>query len=118
MSLNLNCADSKAQWLGKRLNFISFRCIYIYIIQELADAVIVEQLKDVQYKSTDRVMKYSEFQQLCQRLVPAESTRVLECYLQSQRLIAKERTKSGLEVCIVCSTNYSGHFHLHNRIFS
>lgn len=80
--------------LGKKiLTWILYKCT-----QELADAVIAEQLKGVQYKSTDRVMKYSEFQQLCQRIAPPESVSVLECYMQSQRLVVKERTKSGLEV--------------------
>ena len=84
--------------LGKKiLTWILYKCT-----QELADAVIAEQLKGVQYKSTDRVMKYSEFQQLCQRIAPPESVSVLECYMQSQRLVAKERTKSGLEVSFLC----------------
>ena len=54
----------------------------------------------VQYKSTDRVMKYPEFQELCLKVVTPESVLVVEQYLHQQHLIAKAGTEKDGEVCM------------------
>ena len=61
-------------------------------MQELAEKVIAEQLKTVQYKSTDNVMKHSSFVELCRRAIGSESpanVSVVELWLLKEKKIAK-----------------------------
>ena len=61
--------------------------------------------KAVQYKSTDRVMQYPEFRELCLRVVAPESVLIVEQYLRQQHLIAKAETERGWEVCAQVKCN-------------
>lgn len=70
-------------------------------MQELAQAVVATHHAAVQYKSTDRVMKYPEFQELCLKVVTPESVLVVEQYLCQQHLIAKAGTEKDGEVYMV-----------------
>ena len=70
-------------------------------MQELAQAVVATHHAAVQYKSTDRVMKYPEFQELCLKVVAPESVLVVEQDLRQQHLIAKAGTEKDGEVYMV-----------------
>ncbi len=65
--------------------------------------VISDHQKSVSCISTDRVMRYSEFQQLCQRVSTNEGVRSVEAQLLLDRKITKRRTDKGWEVEIVWS---------------
>lgn len=70
-------------------------------LQELAQTVVATHHAAVQYKSTDRVLKYPEFQELCLKVVTPESVLVVEQYLRQQHLIAKAGTEKDGEVYMV-----------------
>ena len=71
-------------------------------MQELAQSVLATHHRAVQYKSTDRVMQYREFRELCLTVVAPESVLIVEQYLRQQQLIAKAGTERGWEVCVGC----------------
>ena len=60
--------------------------------------MIAEQQKTVLHDSTDRVVKYGEFSQLCHSVATREAAAAVELYLMEQRRIRRKRTKKGWEV--------------------
>lgn len=66
--------------------------------QEYAANVMADQKTRVLYESTDNVMKYGDFEKLCQRTVPSEVTQVLSQQLLRNGQLVKKQTEHGYEV--------------------
>lgn len=69
-----------------------------FLLQELAAAVIKDQQSTALYKSTDNVMKHSDFEELCLRKVSCEVAPILAQQLLIGGQLAKSRTELGYEV--------------------
>lgn len=76
--------------------------------QEYAVAVMKHHQSTVLYKSTDNVMKYSEFEKLCLQSVSTPIARVVAQQLMLNGQLAKRGTDSGYEVVKLSSVKEKG----------
>lgn len=71
--------------------------LFIFIAgQELANKVLIEQQKTVEYQSTDRVMKHSTFVDLCKKVVGTEpdTVSVVELWLLKEKMIVNVKQEN------------------------
>lgn len=66
-----------------------------YCFQELADRVVAEHQKTVEFQSTDRVLKHSSFVDLCKTAAGVDNVSVLEMWLLKEKRIVKATTPQG-----------------------
>ena len=73
----------------------------ILCFQELANRVIAEHQKTVEFQSTDRVIKHSSFVDLCTTVVGVDNVSVVEMWLLKENRIVKATTTAQGEQEIV-----------------
>ena len=67
-------------------------------MQQYAECVAKEHSKTVQYRSTDRLLKHSDFVALCEKVISKEYTGVVEQYLCKEHAIVRGTTPQNQQV--------------------
>ena len=67
-------------------------------MQDSAVALMAKVQKSVLYKSTDTIMKLSDFEKLCLEVVSKEGVPILTCQLLRDGKLARRETEQGYEV--------------------
>ena len=67
----------------------TFYVRWIICFQELANRVVAEHQKRVEFQSTDRVLKHSSFVDLCKTAIGVDNVSTVEMWLLKENRIAK-----------------------------
>ncbi len=77
-------------------------------MQDSAVALMDQVQKSVLYKSTDTIMRLSDFEKLCLGVVSREGVPILTCQLLRDGKMARRETESGYEVVKLCLAKERG----------
>ena len=90
-------------------------------MQELANVVLAEHFSQVVHTSTDCVLSYGDFQQLCHKVSKTcalataanQVDHFIELQLLEESKIVRHQTADGMEVSLEANVQHSGNTHTH-----